>query len=125
MKRSWIAVVLPVFIAGCTSTSESVPGPSGATINQAKCNGNSNVCLKQAAKTCNGPYQVVDSSSNAGGLLADIIPGPVIWYKMTYQCGPSDGRLPTFQFRGPEYRPPVTATTTCNGFGNTVTCRSY
>jgi hypothetical protein len=26
--------------------------------------------------------------------------GPVTWYSVTYQCGPSDGKMPTFTFRG-------------------------
>jgi hypothetical protein len=33
------------------------------------------------------------SHNHAGGLLADILPGPVTWYAMSYTCGPSDGRL--------------------------------
>jgi hypothetical protein len=28
------------------------------------------------------------------------MPGPVTWYSMTYQCGPSDGKMPAFAFRG-------------------------
>jgi len=33
-------------------------------------------------------------------------------------CGPSDGRLAGFPFRGPRYKPP--SITTCSQFGNTV-----
>ena len=43
------------------------------------------------------PYAVVDSHSNAGGLLADILPGPVTWYTMVYQCGRA-GAFPQFPF---------------------------
>jgi hypothetical protein len=32
--------------------------------------------------------------------------GPVTWYAMSYACGPSDGRLPAFRFRGARYKPP-------------------
>jgi hypothetical protein len=55
---------------------------------------------------------VVDSYSKAGGLVADILPGPVTWYYMSYQCGKSDGRMPSFAFRGQNYqRPPVVVST--------------
>ncbi|TPN41797.1 hypothetical protein FJ979_04505 [Mesorhizobium sp. B1-1-6] len=125
---SLLALAASLAIAGCVSSGEAIQGPSGKVMQEAKCNGSPNVCLKQAAATCKGPYQVLDSSSNAGGLIADVIPGPVTWYRMTYQCGPSDGRMPSFPFRGPQ--PPVVvrttpATTTCNRFGNSVTCNTY
>lgn len=127
-----VALFALIGLAGCAATGEPIQGPSGATINEAKCSGSPNACLKKAAQDCKGPYQVLDSSSNAGGLLADIMPGPVTWYRMSYQCGKSDGRMPTFQFRGPQYTPPpvvVTSpsvrTTNCNRLGNSVTCTSY
>lgn len=122
-------------LSGCVSSQEPIQGPSGQTIQETKCNGSPNACLKAAAKECKGPYQVIDSSSNAGGLVADIFPGPVTWYRMTYQCGKSDGRMPTFQFRGQSYTPPPVVvnnnptprmtTTNCNRFGNNVTCTTY
>ncbi len=114
-----------LLLAGCNTSGESIRGPSGATIEQAKCSGSPTACLRQASKTCNGPYQVMDSSSNAGGLVADVLPGPVTWYKMSYQCGTSDGKMPTFDFRGPEFRMPQPRTTQCNKFGNSITCNSY
>lgn len=93
-------------LAGCVSSGEPIPGPSGQVMNEAKCNMSPNACLKEAAAKCKGPYQVLDSSSNAGGIIADALPGPVTWYRMSYQCGPSDGRMPQFPFRGSTYTPP-------------------
>jgi hypothetical protein len=124
------SLTLMLVVAGCTTTDEPVSAPSGATIQQAKCMGSPNACMNQAAKKCGGSYQVADSSSNAGGLLADIIPGPVVWYKLSYMCGKSDGRMPAFQFRGPQYIPapvqaPRSRRTTCNAIGNSVYCDSY
>src|SRR5215831_11962336 len=52
--------------------------------------------------------------------LQNILPGPVTWYAMSYTCGPSDGRLADFPFRGSRYKPP--SIQTCSQFGNTVTC---
>lgn len=112
-------------LTGCTTSQESVTGPSGGIVHQAKCSGSPNGCLNEAGKTCAGPYQVLASSSNAGGLVADVLPGPVTWYNMSYQCGSSDGKMPSFDFRGGVYRAPVQTTTTCNKFGQSVTCRSY
>jgi hypothetical protein len=57
--------------------------------------------LQKASQSCGGgPYQVLDSDSHSGGLVADLMPGPVTWYAMTYRCGQSDGKMPTFAFRG-------------------------
>jgi hypothetical protein len=69
--------------------------------NTAKCNVSPNACFEKASSTCAGPYLVVDSESHPGGTLADVLPGPVTWYAMTYQCGPSDGRMPAFPWKGP------------------------
>jgi hypothetical protein len=113
-----------MILTGCTSSSENITGPSGKTTHQTKCTINTAACFKQATKTCKGSYQVLDSSSNAGRILADIILGPVTWYKMSYQCGTSDGQLPTFEFKGSQYIPPVPTTTTCDSNGS-VTCRSF
>lgn len=84
---------------------------------------------------------MVSSHSNAGGTLADIIPGPVTWYNMTYTCGPSDGQMPEFAFKGARYTPapvimpapqqpqqiqrPRSTTTTCNRNGDNVNCTTY
>ncbi|RVH17037.1 hypothetical protein CN216_14455 [Sinorhizobium meliloti] len=130
----FVLLLASAALSGCVSSGETIQGPSGQALQEAKCSGSPNACLKAAAKECSGPYQVVDSSSNAGGLVADIFPGPVTWYRMTYQCGKSDGRMPTFQFRGQSYTPPPVVvnnstpqmtTTSCNRFGNNVTCTSY
>lgn len=123
MRRAISA--LAVVLAGCVAPTEtSVPGPSGQAMKVTKCSGSPNGCFEKASSVCRGgSYQVLASHSNAGGLVADLVPGPVTWYSMTYQCGPSDGRVPDFPFRGSEYRPP--ATLHCNTFGNTFNCVRY
>lgn len=136
MRKILLSVAAVAALTSCVSSAdEDVPTPAGQVVHQAKCNGSPNGCMKTAAKTCHGTYQVVDSSSNAGGLIADILPGPITWYRMSYQCGKSDGRMPTFAFRGQQYTPaPVVInqstpsplrTTNCNRYGNNVTCTSY
>lgn len=105
------------------SIGETIYAPSGAVMSQASCKSNSTDCMKQASRECQGSYQVIDSESHAGGLLADWMPGPVTWYSMIYQCGPSDGRMPSFERRGPEWRPPVS--TNCNVYGASIYCWSY
>ena len=129
--------------AGClgacgTTAPTSVSGPSGAPIIRAKCSASPNVCFSQAAQACGGgTYQVLSSESHAGGLVADVLPGPVTWYSMTFQCGASDGRMPDFPFGGPStgewaanlpqtvaVRPRPT-TTNCTSMGNSVNCTSY
>jgi hypothetical protein len=73
-----------------------------------------------------GSYQVLDSESHAGGLVADALAGPVTWYGMTYVCGKSDGRLPSFPFRGQQYLPAARPiVTNCQSFGNSTSCQQY
>lgn len=114
-------------IAGCNTTSNTTfTGPSGAEIRKTKCSRSPDACYQEASKICQGPYQVVESESHAGGLAADLIPGPVTWYGMSYTCGPSDGKLAAFPFRGQQYVPaPGPAITNCQRFGNSVSCQSY
>jgi hypothetical protein len=101
MLRCLLLCVAAFSLSGCDLTSgNSYASPSGATFNTAKCSHTSDACFQKAAATCGGPYQVIDSESHPGGTLADVLPGPVTWYAMTYQCGPSDGKMPTFAFRG-------------------------
>jgi hypothetical protein len=93
--------VAAVGLSACDVTSgNSFASPSGAVVNRAKCSQSSDSCFKAASATCGGPYQVVESESHPGRLLEDAMPGPVTWYTMTYQCGTSDGKMPTFAFKG-------------------------
>jgi hypothetical protein len=101
MLRYLLLCVAALSLSGCDLTSgNSFPSPSGATFNTAKCSHTSDSCLQKAAATCGGPYQVISSESHSGGAFADLTPGPVTWYGMTYQCGPSDGKMPVFAFGG-------------------------
>ena len=104
----YIVLSLALVTSGCMETTNtSFNGPSGSAVHTAKCNASSTACLQKASQTCGGPYQVLDSESHAGGVITDVTgPGPSTWYSMTYRCGPSDGKLPTFAFRGPQYVEP-------------------
>ncbi|MBM2292578.1 hypothetical protein JQX09_11680 [Sulfitobacter pseudonitzschiae] len=133
MRNRFLSVI-PLFLSlsACVEPQQtSIVGPSGQNMLVAKCSQSPNACYQKASDTCSGSYQVLDSYSKAGGLLADVLPGPVTWYYMTYQCGQTDGQTPTFPFRGQQYTPPpviqapAPTTTTCNRYGNSVTCNSY
>ncbi len=100
MRRISFVLIISIGLAGCNTTQEAFIGPSGLPTSSAKCSQSPDGCFKAASATCHGPYQVLDSESHAGGLLADALPGPVMWYRMTYQCGPSNGRIPSFPLRG-------------------------
>jgi hypothetical protein len=116
-----ICFVAAVLFSGCCS-AQTIVGPSGKPLHHhtAKCSQSREGCYAQATRDCRGgPYQILDSESHAGGLLMDVIPGPVTWYSMSYTCGPSDGRLADFPFQGPRFNPSIR---TCQQFGNTVTC---
>lgn len=123
--RIFLALAATGFVlAGCAEPETStMSGPGGNTIQTSRCTTSPEGCYTEAAKKCRSSYQVVDSYSKAGGTLADVTPGPVTWYYMTYQCGKSDGRLPSFPFRGPQYTPPKT--TQCTQHGKTTSCYHY
>lgn len=92
-------------LAGCAASDGGaglVPlnAPDGSTYYRVKCSGTEQKCLAAANQTCAGPYQVITSESHAGGLVADVLPGPVTWYSMHFQCGPTDGVIPAFRPNG-------------------------
>lgn len=131
-----------VVLSACQSTNTiQFTGPAGETIQTVKCQTSTTSCFQQAAAVCEGqPYSAIDSYSKAGGLLADIMPGPFTWYYMTFQCGVQDGQQPTFPFRGQSYAPtaayvapqnstpqstiPQSTTTTCFDLGTSISCRT-
>ena len=135
-KKILVLVVVASFLAGCvTPTGKSFTGPTGTIINSVKCNVSPDGCFEHASKICSGPYKVISSESHAGGLVADLLPGPVTWYGMTFECGKSDGSYPTFALKGnapamPDIKipqPVITrpTTTNCYTFGKTTSCSSY
>ena len=129
-----IAIAYLTFEGPLSALADSFIGPSGKPVQQVKCSRSTTGCYQEAHETCRGPYQIIDSESHAGGVLADVFPGAVTWYTFTYACGRSDGRLASFPFRGsphrefvnpvpapaviPTPRPPVNCTS--NRVGNSV-----
>lgn len=143
MKRS-LYLLHVVLLSGCATTGVSeFRGPDGSSIKTVKCASDPARCFAVASQSCPsmGTYRVISSESHAGGVLADILPGPVTWYGMTYACGATDGAMSDFKFSGQQYTPPplpapalrpiiiqqqpTTTTTNCTKAGETVTCRSY
>ncbi len=107
-----IAIVCAVMVFSGLAYADSFVGPSGQRFQQAKCSRSPTACYETARAECRGPYQIIDSESHAGGLLADVLPGPFTWYSFSYICGRSDGRLAAFPFRGtPAQMPQVQAPT--------------
>jgi putative transposase len=87
--------VAAALFSGCCS-AQTIVGPSGKPlqpVHRAKCSQSPAGCYEQATRDCRGgSYQILDSEGHAGGLLADILPGPVTWYTTSYVCGPPDGK---------------------------------
>jgi len=130
-----IAALPLTFLVACATTDVSqFQAPDGTSTKTVKCTSDPTKCFAAATENCppKGTYQVIGSASRAGGLAADVIPGPVTWYYMTFVCGPSDGSMPEFKFTGQQYVPPpppvvvkqAPTTTNCTAIGNTVNCTS-
>ena len=115
MRDMLWATTIAFVLTASAAYADTIIGPNGKQLDVAKCKMGTTDCFRQATNICGGPYQVLDSESHAGGLLADILPGPITWYSMAFQCGPSDGQMPTFQFRGAQWHPPSTASCTVSG----------
>ena len=109
MQKIFFNILLIVFLSSCLAKTQttSFSSPTGSSLFKTKCNVDTSKCFAEASSKCSGSYNVIDSESHAGGTLADILPGPVTWYSMTYECGPSNGKYPKFPFQGPRYSPPT------------------
>lgn len=99
--RALALILISLVISGCDVTSR--PGatfatPAGTVANTAKCTQAPDACYRKASELCGGPYQVINSERHWGGILTESGQG-TMWYAMTYQCGPSDGKLAAFQMR--------------------------
>lgn len=68
-----------IFLSGCFEVQAQ-------RINSVKCNIDFNKCLETIRSVCGGNYKVHDRGTHMGGLLADILPGPVVWFTATYSC---------------------------------------
>lgn len=135
--RSSVCAALAVLVSACaTSSVTQIRAPDGTAVLTVKCSADATKCFAAATESCPAPgtYRVLTSASRAGGIAADLMPGPVTWYYMTYVCGPSDGRMPDFAFQGQAYVPPAVivtqprpaaTTTNCFKAGNTVNCTTY
>ncbi|WP_065204209.1 hypothetical protein [Shewanella woodyi] len=100
-----IQVTLAAILTGCAAgpTAKSFRGPTGEVVSDVRCTRDTSACFEKAAEVCsNSTYRVTTSYRNAGGLWADVFPGPVTWYTMSIVCGLPDGLMPTFPQRGQE-----------------------
>jgi hypothetical protein len=120
MKNVITAVAAAVGIFAAAPHAHAYHAPGGGEVHVTKCK-DQGECYDEASRSCGGgSYQVIDSDSHAGGILADWLAGPVTWYKLSYTCGRSDGHLASFPWRGPQYNPGHSVT--CSRWGNTVNC---
>ena len=122
MKRLAIILLLLLFSGESRGDTTAFNAPNGAKVYTTKCTENPESCYSEARQSCRGSYQILNSESHAGGFFGDAIPGPVTWYSMQYQCGPSDGRLASFPHRGTYYVPPRLHTNFCEFNYNDIGC---
>lgn len=105
----------PVFVlvivgAACHGTGvRELRGAGDERVYEAKCKSAAE-CIANTRATCASGYELLDSESHAGGLLADALPGPVTWYSMTFKCDVTgSSERPDFPFRGATYNAPSAA----------------
>lgn len=109
MSEKWFVLAAALVISGCSAppTVREFNQSDGTVLKIVQCTRDRTICVNVAAQSCPpiGTYQMLSSESHAGGSVSDMLPGPVVWYGMTYACGPADARLPDFPFSGPQYVP--------------------
>jgi hypothetical protein len=57
------------------------------SVNSVKCNIDFKNCLETIRSVCGGKYHIHSRGTHMGGLLADILPGPIVWFTAAYSCG--------------------------------------
>ena len=124
-KVMYVVMVLAAIPTYASAEVSSFRGPNGATIHKVTCRIDETDCYQEAAAVCGKKYQVINSESHAGGLLADWGPGPVRWYSMNIRCGVSDGRIADFERRGAEYQPSRPFYMQCGSDGFGVGCGGF
>ena len=121
-----------ITLVGCNAGPQvkSFTGPTGETVSTVRCTRDTTPCFEKASEQCDGgTYRVTNSYRNAGGLFADVLPGPVTWYTMSVVCGKPDGVMPQFPLRGEEPKmppmpQPVQTTTPQPVINNSMHCTS-
>ncbi len=84
MKRPLLALLL---CAGCAGASSKVIiTPDGQKSVRATCHPDIMECYQKIGEVCQGPYDVVSTSSHMGGTVKDWIPGPVEWFNVVATC---------------------------------------
>lgn len=131
MKNKFALVFSTCLLIGCSvgPSVKSYTGPTGEKMSTVRCTKETSSCFEKSSEVCGGgTYRVANSYRNAGGIFADVLPGPVTWYTMNIICGPSDGVMPEFRLRGSEpAMPPASPVvkTQCTKYGNTMDCTTY
>ena len=138
-------------ISGCSSTEAVKTNAYGGDTYKVKCKNTPEACLEEAYTKCNGEtFTTLYSDSHAGGILADLMPGPTTWYALTFKCGGEETK-PNFPWVGTTIEEALetmsvldnvgksikqnnnnnnnqyngTTSTNCYTVGNTLTCNSY
>ena len=108
------------FLAGCSSGESIKNSAYGDDAYKVKCKNTPEACLEEAYKKCNGEtYTTLYSDSHAGGILADLIPGPTTWYALTFKCG-GVGTKPNFPWTGTTIKEAVETIKVLEGIGNSI-----
>ena len=124
MKTLIIAACLMVSTPALADVT-SFRGPAGQTVYKTTCKIDESECYQDAAAVCGKSYQVLGSESHSGGILADLFPGPIKYYSMSFACGASDGRIAQFPHHGPYYQPPRPFVAECSENGWGVGCYGW
>ena len=85
MRNSTIVIGLAALLAGC-ATAKPVPLPNGQQGYAIEHCGSVSECYKLAAKTCGGPYDIVNGSGGAIGTVSGAGGSLGTAYSLVIEC---------------------------------------
>jgi hypothetical protein len=85
MRNPTIVIGLTALLAGC-ATAKSVPLPNGQQGYAIEHCGSVSECYKLAAKTCGGPYDIVNGSGGAIGTVSGAGGSLGTAYSLVIEC---------------------------------------
>ena len=112
-------------LAGCSSTEVVKTNAYGDDAYKVKCKNTPEACLEEAYTKCNGgTFTTLYSDSHAGGILADLMPGPTTWFALTFKCG-GEGTMPNFPWTGTTIEEAIQTMKTLEGLENSTNGNIY
>ena len=89
MKKVFLLLAIMVIANGCSGkvAATKISGPTGGVAYIVKCKKSVAYCMQKLGTLCKGSaYDIISDDTHAGGVFADILPGPTVWHTVVATC---------------------------------------